>query len=167
MKRYQAIRAAARLGGLAPLVVVGLAIAQTSPKIGSGDVVADRIRLMRLNNMSLQDMRAKAKADNIEAITVNAETIAINAMHIPSLFPPGSATEKSRAKPEIWTRRAEFEAAAKNLQTQAERLRNAARAKDIATAQELVRNFARQNCGRCHLPMSDGASFGPIFRTMM
>ena len=166
MNRHQKLPVAMLIGGLGAVLVIGFAGAQTSPKIGSGDTVADRIRLMRLNNSSLQDMRAKAKADNIEAIAVNAETIAINAMHIPILFPPGSATEKSRAKPEIWTRRAEFEAAAKNLRTQAERLRDAARAKDATTALEIVKNFPRQNCGRCHLPMSDGASFGPIFRTM-
>ena len=88
MKRSQTVRTAALLGGLASLMAVGLAIAQTPPKVGSGDLVADRIRLMRLNNLSLQDMQAKAKADNVEAIAVNGETIAINAMHIPALFPP-------------------------------------------------------------------------------
>ena len=72
----------------------------------------------------------------------------------------------SRAKPQIWTKRAEFEAAAKNLQTLAEKLRDAARAKDAATTQELMKAFPKQTCGRCHTPMSDGTSFGPIFRTM-
>ena len=111
---------------------MGIVAAQSPPKVGSGDVFADRIRLMRLNGASLQDLQAKAKADNIEAIAVNAETIALNAMHIPLLFPPGSIPEKSRAKPEIWQRWAEFEAAARSLQANAEKLRDAARAKNAA-----------------------------------
>ncbi len=157
----------ALLFGSLTFLIASIAVAQTPPRIGSGDVVADRIRLMRLNSASLKDLQAKAKADDIEAIAVNAETIALDAMHIPALFPPGSATGKSRAKPEIWTKRTEFEAAAKNLQEQAEKLRDAARAKDAATTQELVKNFPKQTCGRCHTPMADGTSFGPIFRSLM
>jgi len=121
---------------------------------------------MRLNSASLQDLQAKAKADNIEAIAVNAETIALNAMHIPLLFPPGSVPEKSRAKPEIWSKRGDFEAAAKNLQAQAESLRDAARAKNAAAVQEMVKAFPRQACGTCHTARADGWSFGPIFRSL-
>ena len=151
---------------LAVLLAVGIAAAQSPPRVGSGDLLADRIRLMRLNNASLQDLQAKAKADAIEAIAVNAETIALNAMHIPLLFPPGSIPEKSCAKPEIWQRWAEFEAAAKNLQVQAEQLRDAARAKNAAAGQEQVKAFPKQACGACHTARGDGTSFGPIYRSM-
>lgn len=167
MNRSRTIRTAVVLGSLIFLAIAAFAAAQGPPKVGSGDLVADRIRLMRLNNLSLKDLQAKAKAGDIEAIAVNAETIALNAMHIPLLFPPGSVTEKSRAKPEIWSKRAQFEAAAQNLQTQAEKLRDAARAKDAATTQDLVKGFPKQTCGQCHTPMSDGTSFGPIFRSLM
>ncbi len=166
MKRYRQLRTALVLGGLACLALAGLVAAQSRPRVGSGDLVADRIRLMRLNNASLQDLEAKAKAGNIEAIAVNAETIALNAMHIPVLFPPGSVTEKSRAKPEIWTKPAEFEAATRNLQVLAEKLRDAAKAKDAATTQEVAKGFPKQACGACHTTMSDGTSFGPIFKSL-
>ena len=54
--------------------------------------------------------------------------MAINAQHIPSLFPKGSLTDKSKAKPDIWEKFPEFEAA-KNWR-RSPRSFDAARAKD-------------------------------------
>ena len=121
-------------------------------KMGSGDVVADRQRVMKLQGASWADIQAKAKAGNIEAIAVNAETLALTAQQIPVLFPEGSLTEKSKAKPEVWQKWAEFQAAAKNLETQAEKLRDASRAKNEQLTQDLVKDFGRQGCGTCHTP---------------
>jgi cytochrome c556 len=121
-------------------------------KMGSGDVVADRQRLMKLNGASLQDIQAKVKAGNLEGIAVNAETLALNAQHIPALFPEGSLTEKSNAKPEIWQKRAEFDQLAKKLQTDSERLRDAARAKNEQLAQDILKDLGRTTCAACHTP---------------
>jgi len=125
---------------------------QSMSKAGSGDVVADRQRVMKLQGASWADIQAKAKAGNIEGIAVNAETLALTAQQIPCLFPEGSLTEKSKAKPEVWQKRAEFDTAAKNLETQAEKLRDAARAKNEQLTQDLVKDFGRQACGTCHTP---------------
>jgi len=125
---------------------------QSMSKAGSGDVVADRQRVMKLQGASWADIQAKAKAGNIEGIAVNAETLALTAQQIPGLFPEGSLTEKSKAKPEVWQKRAEFDAAAKNLEAQAEKLRDAARAKNEQLTQDLVKDFGRQACGTCHTP---------------
>lgn len=132
-------------------VVAGCAT-QSGAKMGSGDIVADRQRLMKAVGANWADIQAKAKANNIEAIAVNAETLAISAQHIPSLFPAGSGTEKSKAKPEIWQKWSEFQAAAKNLETEAGKLRDASRAKNEALTQQLVKDFGRQSCGTCHTP---------------
>jgi cytochrome c556 len=166
MNRHPNLRTRFILGSLTGLVLVSLAAAQTAPKVGSGDIVADRKRLMKLNGASMADLQAKAKAGNIEAIGVNAETIALNALHIPVLFPPGSVTEKSRARADIWQKRAEFESAAKNLETLAEKLRDAAQAKDAAAVEAMVKTFGKQGCGGCHLPKADGTLFGPHFRSL-
>jgi cytochrome c556 len=166
MNRHLNLRTWFIVGSLATLVLVSLVAAQTSPKVGSGDIVADRKRLMQLNGASLADLQAKAKAGNVEAIAVNAETIALNALHIPALFPPGSATGNTRARADIWQKRAEFEGAAKNLQTLAEKLRDAARAKDATAVETMVKNFGKQGCGKCHLPAADGTLFGPHFRSL-
>lgn len=152
MDRHRNLRNATLVASLSALLAAGCATSQSASKVGSGDVVADRQRLMKLNGASWADAQAKFKAGNIEAIAVNAETIAINATHIPALFPQGSLTEKSNAKPEIWQKWSEFEAAAKNLQTWAERLRDTARTKDTAATEAIVKDFGRQACGTCHTP---------------
>ena len=149
MNRF-AIRASVVVGSLAALLL-GLTTSQAQmTQVGSGDVVADRQRLMKLNGASAGDMNNKLKAGQIEAMAVNAETIAINAQHIPLLFPQGSMTDKSNAKPDVWEKKAEFDAAAKTLQTKAEEIRDAARAKDQAKVEALMKDFGRQTCAACH-----------------
>ena len=152
MRLPRAVLVSVTVGGLVALVVVGLAVAQSTPKVGSGDVVADRQRLMKLNGASWKDAQDKAKAGNIEAIVVSAETIAIISTHIPALFPKGSLTDKSNAKPEIWEKFGEFEAAAKNLETWAVKLRDTAKTKDADATQAVIKDFGRQACGSCHTP---------------
>lgn len=121
-------------------------------KMGSGDVVADRQRLMKSIGANWADIQAKAKAGNIEGIAVNAENLALSAPHIPMYFPEGSGTEKSKAKPEIWQKWPEFQAAAKNLETQSGKLRDAAKAKNEQATQDIVKDFGRNACGTCHTP---------------
>lgn len=139
------------IGGLSLGLVAGCA-SKSMSKMGSGDVVADRQRLMKLQGASWADIQAKAKAGNIEAIAVNAETLALTAQQIPGLFPEGSLTDKSKAKPEVWQKWAEFESAAKNLGVEAEKLRDAAKAKNEPLTQQIVKDFGRNACGTCHTP---------------
>ena len=94
----------------------------------------------------------KLKAGNIEAIAVNAEVIAINAGHIPALFPKGSDTQASYAKPEVWEKWQEFEADAKNMETWAEKLRDTAKSKDAAATEAIMKEFGAKTCGTCHTP---------------
>src|SRR6266576_2211069 len=124
---------------LIAVIAVGCATGSRSEKIGSGDIVADRQRLMKLNGASWADAQAKMKAGNIEGIAVNAETMALNSEHIPMLFPEGSLTDKSKAKPEIWQKRPEFDSAAKNMGQWAVKLRDTARTKDAAATAVVAR----------------------------
>jgi len=124
-----------------------------SPRmVGTGDVVADRQRLMKVQGAQWTEIQNKFKAGSIEGISVNAEVLAITAMQIPSLFPEGSLTDKSKAKPEIWQRWGEFEAASKNLTILSERLRDAAKAKDAKAVGDSMKDFGRLACGSCHTP---------------
>ena len=150
MRVPRSVLSALAVAALVALIGAGVAFAQSMMKIGSGDIVADRQRLMKLNGASWKDAQDKAKAGNIEAIAVNAETLALNAGHIPTLFPQGSLSDKSNAKPEIWEKREEFEKAAKNLQTWAEKLRDTAKTKDAAATDAIIKDFGRETCGACH-----------------
>jgi cytochrome c556 len=152
MQRHRSLRTGIFLGGLMLLVVVGFATAQSVIMPASGDVVADRQRLMRLNGASWADIQAKTKAGNIEAIAVNAETIALIADQVSIMFPEGSLTPKSNAKPEVWQKFSEFQATAKTMGTLAAQLRDAAKAKDAATVETMVKDFGKNACGACHTP---------------
>ena len=134
------------------LVAVALASYAQDMKVGSGDIVADRQRLMKLNGASWADAQAKHKAGQIDAIAVNAETMALNAMHIPSLFPKGSQTDKSKAKPEVWEKWDEFVKSSGNMVAWSEKLRDASKAKNAEQVDAIMKDFGRQACGSCHTP---------------
>jgi cytochrome c556 len=151
MRASRVLSSSLVLAGLTAVVLVGCATVAKS-QVGSGDVIADRQRLMKLNGASWQDAQAKAKAGNVEAIRVNAETMALNARHISVLFPAGSLTDKSAAKPEIWQKWDEFQKAAQNMETWAVRLRDAAASKDAQATEAVMKDFGRQACGSCHTP---------------
>ena len=143
--------ATAILSSLIVLALVSIAAAQAAAPMG-GDPVANRQRLMKLVGANWADIQAKVKAGNTDAVAVNAETIAVMATHIPSFFPAGSATDVSNAKPEIWEKWADFQAAAKTLESMAENLRDASRAKDGAAVETMVKDFGAKACGACHTP---------------
>ncbi len=137
------------------LVVVGMIVLVgcASVPIGTGDPIVDRQRLMKNVGGNWADAQAKAKAGNIEGIAINAEALALHSMRIASVFPEGSLNpEKSAAKPEIWQKWPEFQAAAKNLQARAEKLRDTARTKNADATQAVVKDFGRLACGTCHTP---------------
>ena len=69
---------------------------------------------------------------------------------IPSLFPAGSEKgDDTKALPEIWSNRAEFEKDAANLTTQAEKLVQLAEADDKAGFATQFQATG-QACGACH-----------------
>jgi cytochrome c556 len=141
------------LGSLVALAVVGCATtdksAMSSMKM---DPVAERQRLMKNVGANWADIQAKVKAGAPETVAVNAEALSLHAQRIPGLFPPGSLTDKSKAKPDIWQKWPEFEAAAKNLENRAATLRDQAMAKDGAAVTTTVASFGRDACGTCHTP---------------
>jgi cytochrome c556 len=146
MNRSKVVRTV--LAGVALLAVGSVVGAEM--KVGTGDVIGDRQRIMKLQGASMRDISDKAKAGNIEGIAVNAETLAVTAINIAALFPQGSMSDKSKAKPEIWQKWPEFEAAAKKLQVKAEELRDTARSKNAEATQEMLKTFGRETCAPCH-----------------
>jgi cytochrome c556 len=148
---FRHMRAGIILGSLVALVVGGCATGDKSTK-GAGDPVAERQRLMKNVGANWSDIQNKVKAGNTDGVAVNAEAISLHAQKIPSLFPEGSLTDKSKAKPDIWQKWPEFTAAAKNLENRAGTLRDQAVAKDAAAVTTTVGTFGRDACGACHTP---------------
>jgi cytochrome c556 len=138
--------------GVVALVAAGCATGDGKMAMSKEQAVSERQRLMKLHGALWKDIQDKAKANNIEGIAPSAEALAINAQRIPVLFPEGSLTEKSKAKPEVWQKWPEFQSAAKAMETEAERLRDASMAKNADLTQSIVKDFGRKACGTCHTP---------------
>jgi len=146
--KHSTIRVTVVMAGLGLLTAFATAQAQRKPE----ELVADRQALMKEHGDIWKNIQESAKANNLPVIATDADKLADNAKKIPSLFPEGSMTEKSKAKPEIWQKWPEFQAAAKNLETQSGKLRDAAKAKNEQATQDIVKDFGRNACGTCHTP---------------
>jgi len=150
MKR-SALRTTVVLGGLAAVIAVGCATAQTA-KMTPAETVAERQKLMKANGAAWKNVQANTKAGNIAAVVADADALSQNAKKIPPLFPQGSMTADSKAKPEVWQKWADFEAAAKTMETEAAKLRDTAKSGDKAATEALVKGFGGKACGTCHQP---------------
>ncbi|HEY2991331.1 MAG TPA: cytochrome c [Methylomirabilota bacterium] len=140
------------VGGLALVVVAGCA-SMGEKKMTAAEAIETRQNLMKEQGKAWKNIQDKTKAGQIAAIVPDAEKLAATSKEIPKLFPEGSLNpEKSAAKPEIWQKKADFNAAAKNLETWSVKLRDAAKTGDAAQTQAVVKDFGRQACGTCHQP---------------
>ncbi len=102
-------------------------------------------------NMKAIAAVAKGEAAFSPALNNNAKMINTIAGEFSTLFPAGSGGEKTRAKPEIWQKTAEFDKAIENF-----RMASAALVKGVATGDQAMIGQALQatgkTCGGCHKP---------------
>jgi cytochrome c556 len=66
-----------------------------------------------------------------------------------SAFPPGSDTEHSKAKPEVWKEQDKFKAAAEKMEGEVVKLSTAAKSGDL-TAVKTAFGAVGQSCKSCH-----------------
>jgi cytochrome c556 len=140
--------------GLVALALVGAAatgcaMMQQRP---AEEVVAERQELMKQQGKLWKEIQDKAKAGDIQGIAPAADQLAGTARKVPTLFPEGSITVKSNAKPEIWQKKADFDAGAKKLEMESLRLRDTAKSGNADATQAIVKDFGRTTCGNCHTP---------------
>ena len=142
------------IGGLTLVLAAGCASGgMGAKKMSAKDSIEARKQLMKDHGAAWRSVQDKAKAGQIQAIVPDAEKLIASSKEIPALFPEGSLDPaNSAAKPEIWQRRAEFDAAAKNMETWSIKLRDAAKTGDANATQAVVKDYGRQACGTCHQP---------------
>jgi cytochrome c556 len=126
------------------VVVAGLAAlaagCASAPPMRAGEAIEKRKALMKDTGATWRSIQDKAKAGQVAAIAPDAEKLSANSRQIPGLFPAGSLDPaKSAAKPEIWQKRAEFDAAAKNLETWSNRLAAASKANNATETQAIMK----------------------------
>jgi cytochrome c556 len=143
------------VGGLTGLALAGCASGDgmMAKKMSAEEAIEARKKLMKEQGAAWKNIQDKTKAGQVKEVVPDAEKLLSTSKQIPTLFPEGSLNpEKSAAKPEIWQKRAEFDAAAKNLETWAMKLRDTAGTGNADATGAIVKDFGRQACGTCHQP---------------
>ena len=133
----------------------------SEPRAQSADasVVKERQQLMKKMGGSFGPIIAVAKgeSDDFAAAQSSAQTIHDSIVKLQTLFPAGTGVGEvsgSRAKLEIWAQRAEFDAAAQNLEMAAAGLAEAAAAANIDVYRQRLAILGNA-CGGCHEGASD------------
>lgn len=114
------------------------------------DSVVLRRKLMESNNSLVAEALNKAiKEKNYAEIESNCNVILENMDKVLDFFPPGSLSEDSRAKPEIWARWGEFSKHPANVRKAAQELSVAAKAGDEETVKVRFKALG-EACKGCH-----------------
>lgn len=118
------------------------------------EAVNTREQAMKGLVKALTEISKATKAGDVSGMSENAGTIQKTAADIPALFPAGTGpgdpgVTKTRALPEIWTKRAEFEDWAKKFDTAGQALVAAVSANDTA-AVEAALDQVKPTCTGCH-----------------
>ena len=147
--------------GLLVIAAVGLASCATGPaetpapvqgSLAPEQVVAARQAAFQLSAATFGSIKSAMDAGaEPKTQTFAARGLVRWANTLPSMFPEGSRVGNTRAKPEIWSNRADFEAKAAAYAAAATRLAELSQAGDKAafTAQWAA---LRETCNACHTP---------------
>lgn len=131
--------------------VVLAACATGSAQMAPDQAIAQRQDLMKRQGAAMRSISDKLKAGQVQAVAADAQILVETAKRIPSLFPEGSLNpQTSRAKPEIWQKRAEFEGYAQTLNTKATQLAQTASTGNAQATGAAVQDLGRTTCTACH-----------------
>jgi cytochrome c556 len=138
-----------------------ISLAQTSP----AQIVKERQDGMKQNWRGYyRDISTtlKSASPDLALIATKAAAASEHLEKLEKLFPPGTGRDvvpKTRAKPDVWTKRAEFEAAFKTLIDATNALGDAAKKGDVAKVKVDWQATAKA-CGGCHGgPEKSGGKF--------
>ncbi len=144
-------RRGCRALGVAVIAVFAVGCATASAQMGGDEAIAARQKLMKEQGAAMKSIQDKLKAGQAQAIGPDAQKLVETSKRIPALFPQGSLNPNtSRAKPEIWQKRSQFEEYAKALESKATRLAQTAPAADAQTTTAAVGDLGKNACGACH-----------------
>lgn len=116
-----------------------------------GDVIAQRKDGLKRMGAHLEAMKPIADSRGDPRGTVSRiDDMQAFFRGFPALFPPGSGSGDTKARPEVFSDRAGFERANANALERIEALRVAAAAGDAAGFQTQFNALGPQGCGGCH-----------------
>ena len=121
-----------------------------APSVPPDPIVTARKAGMFLSGGNLAAMKSAAEAGaDLRQLFAPAMSLMRWAETLPALFPAGTGGEPSKARPEVWSDRAGFEAAATAYAVATRRLYTAAAGGDRAIFLERWAEV-RGTCGACH-----------------
>ena len=126
-----------------------LALAVSTQVFAQADVIQKRQDAMKGNSAQAKAIKGAVETKDYATVEANAKDIMGTADKIVSLFPKGSTTGKTKAKPEIWEKPDEFSKDAKNLSKAASELASAAKAGNAADVDVKVKALG-EACNSCH-----------------
>ena len=134
---------------VAATTLLGVAIAQDAR-------VAQQVKLRQSAytvlgaQMGLMGAMASCRASyDANAFRAAAERAAAMGNYVPELFPAGSITPSSKAKPELWQQQAEFQRLMKDMQTKVTALATTARGGDLEAIKPAF-GATGASCKACH-----------------
>ena len=147
------------------LAMVAVALIGTSALAQSAaDAVKQRQDIMKglFGNYRTASQIARGESTDVASVPASAEKAIADIRKFATLFPAGSGREAvpdTRAKPEVWSMRSEFEAKNTALIEETQKLANAAKTGDIEAVKAQYANVSR-SCGGCHGgPRPSGGTF--------
>ncbi len=137
------------------LVLLALVASSTALSADPGPdlVVKYRHKVMEAagDHMGALGMIVKGESNRTSDVTMHATALAEIARIVPDLFPAGTGPDvvKSDSKAEIWTKKAEWDAAVKVFQDESAKLVETAKGGDM-TAIKAQFGKVGGSCGDCH-----------------
>ena len=140
----------ARIATTLTILAAGPTLAQaaTDPRVAAR---IDHFKTLAAHFKTMNEELRKRDPD-LKVVRAATKKVSDAAVQLPSWFPKGSGPEsgaKTRAKPELWTNSALFATNARNLRTEAEKLRKLSAGDDV-DAMKLQAKAVGAECAACH-----------------
>jgi cytochrome c556 len=125
------------------------ALAFSTQAFAQAEVIEKRQKVMKAQSAAVKEIKAAVESKNYATIEAKAKDIMGTADQIPSVFPKGSTTGKTKAKAEIWEKNEDFVKHAKTLNKNASELAAAAKASNDADVGVKLKAMGG-TCDSCH-----------------
>lgn len=136
---------------LCSALLTACATGSSQTAMSSDEAIAARQKHMKEQGAAMRSISDKLKGGQVQAVETDAQKLVQSAKDLPKLFPAGSVNPQvSRAKPEIWQKKAEFDGYAKTLETKAAMVASTARTGDGPKTQAAVADMGKTTCTACH-----------------
>jgi cytochrome c556 len=113
------------------------------------DAIEKRQKVMKSQSAAAKEIKAAVESKNYATVEAKAKDIMGTADQIPSVFPKGSTTGKTKAKAEIWEKNDDFVKHAKALSKSASDLAVAAKAGNDDEVNVKLKALG-DTCNSCH-----------------